>query len=519
MSIGSVQTNSFPQPTRQSVVIMPGDAEGLSDAREQMSEAKDLFVSLGVEVGKDIMRSAAVTAQASPEQMEALSEAGFQVIEDKEIPGGAAQSVKDLESGWLINNFGYFGPFDPFAPLRPEPRPMPTRRRQSSEGPTDYTGQLSATGKGVTIAVLDTGVYPHPDLGDRLLANVSAVPGRRRGSQDPVGHGTHVAADAAGSGSLSGGRLAGPAPEANIVGIQVLGEAGSDPYRISQILDEFTNGVEWMVENKDRYNIRVANMSLGFPLQVARQGFFGPKVLFDPIGAAISEAVSSGIVVVAAAGNDGPYGKIENTPGMHEEVITVGALDTNGTPKDKSDDSVAEFSSRGPTPDGRIKPDILAPGVNILSANSPGSDIAQQNEMMKQMKFVLEEASDREIQGMVMEMVYSGVLPRDAAYMHPSEMRELLSMGMEVKDHAGDLEGDSAYLAMDGTSMAAPIVAGVVAGMLEVNPALSPQDVKTILKETAQPLRGESRVAQGAGAIDAEKAIEISRRLAQRWAA
>ena len=511
-----------------SVIIMPAKAKSLDDAREQMKEATDFFESVGVlDDTRSIMREAALAGEISSEQREALEDAGFQILEDKLVTQGAqsikAKSVKDLSPGWMFEQFPLIGrPFDPFAPMRPEPRQPLLRlseRRQSSETPTDYIGELSATGRGVTIAVLDTGVVAHPDLGDRLLTNVSAVAGNRGYSigSDPVGHGTHVAGDAAGDGTMSGGRIQGPAPDANIVGIQVLAE-GADPAPMSQVLEEFTNGVEWMVDNKERYGIRVANMSLGFPLQLARDRYSGARFLFDPIGAAISEAVQSDIVVVAAAGNDGPRGQINNSPGMVEDVITVGALDTNGTPEYKGDDFVAEFSSRGRTPDGRIKPDIVAPGVNILAANSPHSMISDQNNEARQFKATIENASDRQLGLLARRMVRAGRLPHDALYLSPSEFRELLTMGMEVKDSAGRLNGDSAYLAMDGTSMATPIVAGAVADMLEVNPNLSPAQVKAILKRTANPLRGEPETAQGAGAIDAQEAIAWARELGRRRA-
>lgn len=522
--MSTINTNI--QARRMPVIIMPSEAKTLTEAREQMTESTDFFESVGLEDSRHIMKSAALAGLATAEQREALEEAGFQVLEDKMVEKATkgAKSVKDLRPGWMFDQYPLLaGPFDPFAPLRPTPRPQPQLqsrvRRQTSEGPMDYIGELSATGKGVTIAVLDTGVAPHPDLGDRLLANASAVAGNRGYSigQDPVGHGTHVAGDAAGDGTMSGGRLAGPAPDANIVGIQVLAE-GADPAPMSQILEEFTNGVEWMVENKQKYGIRVANMSLGFPLQLARDRYSGARVLFDPIGAAISEAVQSGIVVVAAAGNDGPRGKINDSPGMIEDVITVGALDTNGTPGFKADDFVAEFSSRGLTPDGRMKPDLIAPGVNILAANSPGSMISEQNNQAKRFVAAINRASDRQLAMLARRMVRTGRLPYDALRLPVDRIRDILTMGLEVKDSAGQLRGDSAYLAMDGTSMAAPIVAGVVATMLEVNPSLTPELVKKILKRTANPLPREPKTAQGAGAIDAQEAIEWARVLAERSA-
>ena len=530
MQIG--KSNFIPTTSTHSkttpVIIMPAEAENLEAARDKMIESKDFFESVGISESRDLMKSAALSGKISDSQKEQLEEAGFQVIEDKIVQRSATayQSVKDMGPGWALDLFPLIGrPYDPFAPLRPErptPRPVPQPARQAVrpqgfEGPSDYVGELSATGKGVTIAVLDSGVTPHPDLGNRLIANVSAISGNRGYSigTDPVGHGTHVAGDAAGDGTMSNGRLRGPAPDANIVGIQVLSE-NADPAPLSVVMEEFTNGVEWMIQNKNRYGIRVANMSLGFPLQLARDRYTGARFLFDPIGAAVSQAVKSGIVVVAAAGNDGPRGQINESPGMLEDVITVGALDTNGTPEYKGDDRVAEFSSRGLTPEGLLKPDIIAPGVNILAPNSPGSMISEQNNELKARRRLVEQAPDREIALMVHQMVMRRQLPPDALNLTPNDFRQFMLSGLEVKPSAGQLRGDSAYLAMDGTSMATPIVAGVVAAMLEVNPSLNPAQVKEILQRTADPLRGEPRTAQGAGAIDATEAIEVSRALANR---
>ena len=530
MQIG--KTNFTPTASTHSkttpVIIMPAEAENLEAARDKMMESKDFFESVGISESRELMKSAALSGKISDSQKEQLEEAGFQVIEDKIVQRSATayKSVKDMGPGWALDLFPLIGrPYDPFAPLRPErpaPMPQPSRqavRPQGFEGPSDYVGELSATGKGVTIAVLDSGVTPHPDLGDRLIANVSAISSNRGYSigTDPVGHGTHVAGDAAGDGTMSNGRLRGPAPDANIVGIQVLSE-GADPAPLSVVMEEFTNGVEWMIQNKNRYGIRIANMSLGFPLQLARDRYTGARFLFDPIGAAVNQAVKSGIVVVAAAGNDGPRGQIDGSPGMLEDVITVGALDTNGTPEYKGDDRVADFSSRGLTPEGLLKPDIIAPGVNILAANSPGSMISEQNNELKAMRQMVEQAPDREIARMVHQMVRRRQLPPDALYLSPDEFRQFMLSGLEVKPSAGHFRGDSAYLAMDGTSMATPIVAGVIAAMLEVNPSLTPAQVKMILQKTADPLRGEPQTAQGAGAIDATEAIEVSRTLANRQA-
>ncbi len=504
------------------VVVLPRKAADREEANQQLSEAQDLFQDLGVEITNEIKGAGALTAQTTEEQMQALKEAGFQVVENKKVNLVPKQpTLKNLQAGWLaqpealeaLKDFPFLNPFWP-SPRRPERRPQVDRK---PEGPSDYVGQLPTTGKGVTIAIIDSGVYPHPDLGERFLGNVSPIQRSRpyRIGKDPVGHGTHVAGDAAGDGTLSNGRIQGPAPEANILGIQVLDESEYET-DVSRVLQDFTDGIDWMVDNRDEYNIKVANLSLALPLFMESGGFFGPDLLYDPIGAAINRAVQAGITVVAAAGNEGPApGTITGTPAINENIITVGALDTNGTPRDKRDDRVAEFSSRGPTPDGRVKPDILAPGVMIMAANSPGSEIEQQNELFGKIQEATKRAGRRELAAMAYALVEEGILPPDVLYMDIRDLKELFENGLKHQPTIGRLEGGAAYIGMDGTSMATPIVSGVVAAMYEANPDLTPAEVKEILKRTAEPVGRARQTSQGAGAIDAQKAVEVAARLAQ----
>lgn len=504
------------------VVVFPAQAADRDEANQSLAQAREL---LGDGVSRELKAAGALKGTATPEQVEELREAGYQVVENRTVqlvrpmPGRLSRAI-GKEPGWLRNDEGmkvvaksFRGPFFP--------RPMPLKRyvvERRPEGPSDYVGDLPATGRGVGIAIIDSGIYPHPDLKDRLVGFASAVTTAYGGSvgPDPMGHGTHVAADAAGDGSLSGGRLRGPAPDAHLVGIQVLGsEDGSA--ELADVIENVASGIDWMVENKERYNIRVANISLGLPLLAERQGFFGPVALFDPLGASIDRAVRAGIAVVAAAGNSGDApGTIEESPAINENVITVGALDTNGTPEDPRDDFVADFSSRGPTPDGRIKPDVLAPGVNIMAANSPGSAIELQNEMIVEMRDALAGASARELGALAEELVYAGMAPPDILYMPAADLRELLMEGLEPKESLGNLGQGAAYVAMDGTSMASPIVAGVVAAMLEANPALTPEQVKLILTRTADRLPGTRATDQGAGVVNGRRAVLTAQEVARR---
>ncbi len=210
-------------------------------------------------------------------------------------------------------------------------------------------------GKGTCICVIDSGIAMHPDLKDRVIAFKDCVNGRKE-PYDDNGHGTHVAGICAGDGSSSDGKTVGVAPEANIVGVKVLDQFGNGT--TSQII----KGIQWAIANKNKYNIDVINMSLGRPI---------PRTRFlDPMTMAVQFAEKCGITVVVSAGNDGPEASTICSPGNAPNAITVGAFDDCGTPE-TDDDWPAYFSSRGPTRfDNLEKPDILAPGVDIISCSN-----------------------------------------------------------------------------------------------------------------------------------------------------
>ncbi|MCA9795910.1 MAG: S8 family peptidase, partial [Candidatus Eremiobacteraeota bacterium] len=210
------------------------------------------------------------------------------------------------------------------------------------------------TGKGQTVAVIDSGIYKHPDLKDKVVEWVDFSREKRKTMVDPFGHGTHVAGVLAGNGTKSNGKVKGVAPDANLVGLRITTVA------------EAIRALQWVIEHKDEHNIKVVNMSLG--------DFAAKSYKNDPWAQAAQKAIDAGLVVVVAAGNEGPDGKTISTPGINPQAITVGAYDDKGTP-DTSDDSVASFSSRGPTVDGLSKPDVLAPGVGIFGPLSPGSNM------------------------------------------------------------------------------------------------------------------------------------------------
>lgn len=212
-------------------------------------------------------------------------------------------------------------------------------------------------GEGITVAVIDTGVAPHNDLVkpvNRIIGFKDFVANKKE-SYDDNGHGTHVAGIIAGNGYSSRGKYSGVAPKSNILSIKALDENGGG--NVSDIIA----AIAYAIETKDIYNTKIINLSIGTPANSPCDK--------DPLCKAVGKAIESGLIVIAAAGNSGPEEGSILSPGINSEVITVGAVDDKRT-IDTSDDTIATFSSRGPTSEGIIKPDIVAPGVNIKSLSN-----------------------------------------------------------------------------------------------------------------------------------------------------
>ncbi|MFD9699775.1 S8 family peptidase [Lentzea sp. NPDC059081] len=274
------------------------------------------------------------------------------------------------------------------------------------------------TGKGTTVAVLDTGVdNTHPDLADREIGerNFTTSPD----SGDHYGHGTHVASTIAGTGAKSGGKYHGVAPDANILDVKVLGDNGSG--QDSAIIA----GMEWAVEQ----GAQIINMSLG--------GYDTPEI--DPLEEAVNRiSADKGTLFVIAAGNSGPTTRTIGSPGTADAALTVGAVD--------HDERIAEFSSRGPTLAGTLKPDLTAPGVGIVAAlHSDGR------------------------------------------------------IGPPVVD---------GYTSLDGTSMATPHVAGAAALLRQQHPELTGAELKARLAGSTTPNTTLTPFDQGSGRVDVAKVIK-----------
>jgi serine protease AprX len=215
------------------------------------------------------------------------------------------------------------------------------------------------TGQRIGVAIIDSGIASHPDLGNRVIASQDFNP-NVTGTDDAYGHGTAVAGIIAGDGTASLGQYIGVAPQANLINLRVNDGTGAAP--TSAIM----NAILWAVINRNTYNIRVLNLSLQASVQESYRT--------SPIDAAVEYAWLKGLVVVVAAGNSGSNSALY-APANDPYVITVGATDDNGTPS-TADDTLASFSSFGTTQDGFSKPDFVAPGRHIITTLAPNSSFA-----------------------------------------------------------------------------------------------------------------------------------------------
>ena len=199
---------------------------------------------------------------------------------------------------------------------------------------------ISQTGKNIRIVILDSGVYQHTDLEGRIIVFKDFI-NRYRIPYDDNGHGTHISGIICGLGTACKGKYTGISQGAELIVLKVLDKNGNGK------TNDFINALKWVIENKQRYNIRLLNFSVGF---ISRTNLYDKKLILD----LINQIWDDGIIVVTAAGNNGPDDNTITVPGISRKVITVGAIGE-------------KFSGRGPTECCIVKPEVLAPGSNITS--------------------------------------------------------------------------------------------------------------------------------------------------------
>jgi serine protease AprX len=339
---------------------------------------------------------------------------------------------------------------------------MSVASRQASGQPGPNSVNSVYHGNGVGIAILDSGVSSHADLGADIRQYSflnGAYPKPKRSllglirtyndgpREDAFGHGTHVAGILVGSGWDSRNEFQGASKGANVLSLRVLDANGGGS------MSDVIAALDWLLEYGRQFDIRVVSLSLGKGVSESNET--------DPLVLAVERLWDAGMVVIVAAGNYGRYGSMTVTsPGNSRKVITVGSLTENGTGLDFADDYVSTFSSTGPTlMDHVLKPDVVAPGNRLIAAIPGRSRLAQQ----------------------LPERVHD-CTPR------------LLICGSE-------------YLEISGTSMATPLVGATVALMLQKDPMLTPATVKARLMRSARKFDADATSA-GAGLLDIDAALD-----------
>jgi serine protease AprX len=347
------------------------------------------------------------------------------------------------------------------------------------------------TGKGVTIAFLDSGFYPHADLttpNNRIIGYKSLI--HKDGDASSLfdsdaasWHGMMTSVVAAGNGSLSNGFYRGIAPDANVVLVK-LAKTG----RITE--QNIQDGLEWVLANRTKYGIKVVNISAG--------GDFEQSYLHDSLSQTVEHCVREGLTIVCAVGN---AGHLPNhpvfPPASSPSAIAVGGLDDNNSINRAKRGMYR--SSYGPTLDGFQKPEIIASSIWVPAPILPNTPTAKQVELLD----LLDDASDENLHNIIREHPNTDA-ELDAALDRPVHaIRQIIALKIRTEAMIS-----RHYKYVDGTSFAAPIVSSVVACMLEANPKLTPQQIKRILISTGERLPHYEVDRQGWGVIDPRKAVE-----------
>jgi serine protease AprX len=349
------------------------------------------------------------------------------------------------------------------------------------------------TGRDVTIAFLDSGFYAHSDLlkpVNRILAYHSIF----SAEDDPTllqtpdvasWHGMMTSVVAAGNGFLSNGLYRGIAPEADLVLIKI-GKSGRIPEK------NIEAGLEWVLRNRSRFNIRVVNISAG--------GDFEQAYLKNSLCQMVEEAAAFGVIVVCAVGNAGlAPGHPVLPPASAPSAISVGGLDDQNS-LDRARRGMYR-SSYGPTIDGLQKPELIAPGIWVAAPILPHTPTADQAELYAD----LDSAPDESLREIIQQRKGVDQALDEACELPVPMLRQLIT----IKLHEGNVINQH-YKFVDGTSFAAPIVSSIIACMLQANPSLTPQQVKKILIDTAERVPGVEVDRQGWGVVAPRKAVAIA---------
>ena len=371
--------------------------------------------------------------------------------------------------------------------------PMSEVIEQALPVPVRMDADERYTGRGVTVAFLDSGFYAHKDLTEptnRILAYHSIFPEFSSLQKPDVAswHGMMTSVVAAGNGHLSDGLYRSIAPEANVVLVKI-GKTGRIPE------SNIETGLRWVFANRKKYDIRIVNISAG--------GDFEQSYLNNSLCQLVEEVVKAGMTVVCAVGNAGlSPGHPVLPPASAPSSIAVGGLDDQN-PLDRARRGMYR-SSYGPTIDGLQKPEVIAPGIWVAAPILPQTPTAIEARLYAD----LDDAADEDLRSII--VAHKGVdKDLDEAYdLNLSLLRQLIT----IKLRAGNVINQD-YKFVDGTSFSAPIVSSIIACMLEANPKLTPQQVKRILIDTAERVAGVEVERQGWGVVVPRKAVESALRL------
>ena len=355
-------------------------------------------------------------------------------------------------------------------------------------------------GRGVTIAFIDSGFQFHPDLTEpenRVVVFHDVWNPARTLERDDVPdpqawHGTQTSVAAAGNGFLSDGVYRGLASEARLALVAVGGHGGIGEEAI-------VRGLQWVLANHERYDIRIVNISLG--------GDEDRPLVENRINQLTEEAVRRGLVLVVAAGNSGCTERHRSRPpATAPSVIAVGGYDDGNDPERRR--LALYCSSFGPTADGLVKPEIIAPAMWIAAPVLPGTGAYERAEALSRLARTPDHRLRRAVAEAELERL--GLTPGP-----DGQSVEILRAWIDDRLRAEKIVA-AHYQHVDGTSFAAPIASSVVAQMLEANPSLTPASVKRILLQTADPVADLPAIRQGYGVLNARAAIEAARREAHR---
>lgn len=361
--------------------------------------------------------------------------------------------------------------------------------------PARLRAESRYTGRGVCIALIDSGFTPHPDLtlpGNRILAYYDAV-SRSEAPLPPEDvqlhswHGTMTACTAAGNGWLSHGQYTSPAPDASVVLLRVMQDNGRIPSPV------IVQALAWCLEHREQYSISIVNLSVYADEQ--------DNLLEHPVTLLVEELVARGVVVVAASGNN-PALPLR-PPAVAPSAITVGGLDDKNT---LSDEMYTLYnSSFGTTTSGQCKPEVIAPAIWLPAPILPGTQVHTEAAAL----CALNDMTDEQLLRTLPLLIADTALPPELLHeTSATVVREAVARRISEEKIISP-----GYKHVDGTSFAAPIVCSIIAQMLEANPRLTPAHIKEILISTADYMHGFPRERQGYGRVDAAAALRMALRI------